>query len=386
MSTETSASAPDPRVAHRRRLARIWRVVFVIYTLALVTGTHWPRLQLGTEAAPAPDKLIHLVAFGGFAALLWGARFFASTWIALFVAIGYTIIDELTQAIPGLGRSISGLDLTASLFGVVLTFAIGSAFFGLVGGEMNRMRLQARRAAYEQAMARVSVWVALAVAGLVGAAVGLGAALLVLSQVAGLRPFERAVFAWLAIGACGFIAAHVMLVARVRRVDAAQRCDQCGADLTSTEADAAGWRVCPACATRMHAVREVRIGDLPRGGLLRLAVRPAIWCVVTGGLIVGLWTLLFRLAIWFDVLPHFTRVWRMAPLDFRYVVDLGLLGLIGALGAWRFRIGLGRVFDRQDAVCVDCGHDVRYVRTERGVGRCTECGAPFARIGPDPAA
>ena len=37
----------------------------------MTVGTHWPRLQLGTEELPAPDKLIHLIAFAGLAFLLW---------------------------------------------------------------------------------------------------------------------------------------------------------------------------------------------------------------------------------------------------------------------------------------------------------------------------
>ena len=50
-------------------LAMHWRSAFVIYALLLTIATHWPSLQLGTEESPWPDKLLHMLAFGGLAFL-----------------------------------------------------------------------------------------------------------------------------------------------------------------------------------------------------------------------------------------------------------------------------------------------------------------------------
>ena len=55
-----------------RRLTKPWRVVFVLYACALTVATHWPQLDIGTETQPAPDKLLHLFAFGGLALELAG--------------------------------------------------------------------------------------------------------------------------------------------------------------------------------------------------------------------------------------------------------------------------------------------------------------------------
>jgi len=107
--------APKPRLA-----------AFILYTIALCLGTHWPRLTIDIGDIPRPDLAIHLIAFGGFAFLLVASGL-VGLWtrprtvaIAFFVAAIFAAINESTQAIPALGRTAAWDDYLANLGGVTL--------------------------------------------------------------------------------------------------------------------------------------------------------------------------------------------------------------------------------------------------------------------------
>lgn len=130
---------------NRRQQAAI-RIFTLGYFLALVVGTHWPRLDL-TELtgvsmdslAFGVDKWVHFVAFGGlcFLVCLCGV---ARRWtrhhaaIAIGVVVVYTAIDEWSQQFSE-ARNASLGDLSADLFGV----GCGAIAYGLLamlaGGE-----------------------------------------------------------------------------------------------------------------------------------------------------------------------------------------------------------------------------------------------------------
>ena len=59
---------------HRRKVTRLWRVGFVMVALALTVATHWPALQLGPEGYSAPDKILHMIAYGTLVLLLAQTR------------------------------------------------------------------------------------------------------------------------------------------------------------------------------------------------------------------------------------------------------------------------------------------------------------------------
>jgi hypothetical protein len=67
--------------------------------------------------------MLHLLAFGGAAALLWCTGWIRrpGTWLAIM--LGWTLLDEATQAIPALGRSTSAYDVLAGQLGVAMVVA-----------------------------------------------------------------------------------------------------------------------------------------------------------------------------------------------------------------------------------------------------------------------
>lgn len=105
-------------------------MVFVLYALALTTGTHWPRLELPPES-PASDKTIHVVAFCGLTLLLWRTGWISRAWLIAAVALVWSALDEVSQGLPGLYRTVSIKDLIANIAGVFAALLIGWTILGL---------------------------------------------------------------------------------------------------------------------------------------------------------------------------------------------------------------------------------------------------------------
>ncbi len=110
----------------RRLFSLAARLTFAAYALALVVGTHWPRLDLHDAPLQASDKVLHFVAFFFWTVFLTAAAFFGPALSrrnrlrAAAIAAIYAPLDELTQAIPGVNRAVSALDLAANLGGVAV--------------------------------------------------------------------------------------------------------------------------------------------------------------------------------------------------------------------------------------------------------------------------
>ena len=117
------------------------RVIFVLYALALTTATHWPALDLdtGIETFPAPDKIIHMIAFSGLFVLLWRTRWVPRIWQAGLIVLVWALIDELSQSIEVLQRTFSVQDVVAGQLGVVVTLAWYRA---LAPGNRGRIRYE----------------------------------------------------------------------------------------------------------------------------------------------------------------------------------------------------------------------------------------------------
>lgn len=114
----------------RARVAPLSRAALAVYTVVLVAGTHWPRLVIEVEGIDRPDLLLHVSAFGLWTVLAIRARLFGPMLSGPAVvkttalALAFATVDELTQALPGLGRTVSAEDWSANLAGV---FGVGSA-------------------------------------------------------------------------------------------------------------------------------------------------------------------------------------------------------------------------------------------------------------------
>lgn len=120
------------------------RIAFACYALALVTATHWPALKIASHGVNRLDLFIHAGAFGAWTLLLTFAGFFGPALSrrnivrSTVTALVYALLDELTQGLPVLQRTVDPLDLAANAAGIVL---VGLALLLLAG------RLKPARAA-----------------------------------------------------------------------------------------------------------------------------------------------------------------------------------------------------------------------------------------------
>jgi len=102
------------------------RLIFVLYALLLLFGTHKPELRLDVGPIPRPDIFVHFTAFAIWTVLLTRCGFFGpwrstrNLLLAGLVAAVYSAIDESTQAIPWINRQARIDDELANLGGVII--------------------------------------------------------------------------------------------------------------------------------------------------------------------------------------------------------------------------------------------------------------------------
>ncbi len=103
------------------------RLALAGYVAALLTATHWPRLNVNPESGFRLDLFIHCGAFGLLALLMTGARLFDRQVLTprnvLTSALASSAIagfDEITQAIAIFQRVADPLDYAANLVGIAL--------------------------------------------------------------------------------------------------------------------------------------------------------------------------------------------------------------------------------------------------------------------------
>jgi hypothetical protein len=321
---------------------RSWRVLLGLYAGALATGTHWPRLNLGDPERP-PDKMMHFAAFGILAGLLWQARMVRSPGRLLAVGMVWCLVDECTQGIPGLGRSVSLYDFVASSLGVAVATALVLATRP-VGGELARARRERFDRTLDSLLARPGPWTAIASAAALGALVVVPLAVLLDARLevrgAGVGPFAAAM---LGAGFGVAIAAPAAALAGIRHEDrrlvAAGVFPSAMPTISSMAIVAHAWK-----PTLLAIAAMVGLG-LAWGGLLALRVHsPA--------------------AAQFDA-------WLAGlPKGMTTVFDATVLGLAGSFAIGFARRGIARWIDAGGSRCVACGHQFG----PQGASRCPECG------------
>ena len=152
----------------RRKAQRNLRVIFWIYTVLLLAGTHYPKLQIGTPG-DSPDKLIHFAAFGGWSMLFWLTGYVRSIFLVIVIGILFGFLDEVTQTIPGLGRTFDLGDVLANSIGAIIIPAWIHVFRPTnVPGEVVRLRERRRSMALHQLLASPANLLHLCLAGLLG--------------------------------------------------------------------------------------------------------------------------------------------------------------------------------------------------------------------------
>lgn len=99
------------------------RAAFAGFALLVFVATHWPRLRFDGPVE-RPDLYIHFAAFFLWTALLIACAFFGAALsarnilISSAIALAYSAADELSQGIPGLGRTVALDDWLANAAGV----------------------------------------------------------------------------------------------------------------------------------------------------------------------------------------------------------------------------------------------------------------------------
>lgn len=105
------------------------RVLFAAYALAIVTATHWPALKIGSHGINRLDLLIHAAAFGTWTLLCALCAFYGprlsrrNITLSTLTALAYAVVDELSQGLPVLKRTVDPLDMAANASGILLAGA-----------------------------------------------------------------------------------------------------------------------------------------------------------------------------------------------------------------------------------------------------------------------
>lgn len=97
---------------------RLCLAAFVVYTLALLTATHWPRLQIQGPVNRS-DLYIHFMVFSAWTVLLgFSGLVGRSPGRLLLIGLAFAVLDESTQ--PFFDRQFDWLDLAANAGGILM--------------------------------------------------------------------------------------------------------------------------------------------------------------------------------------------------------------------------------------------------------------------------
>lgn len=353
------------------------RVAFWLALAVAMVATHWPRLAVGGDGEPV-DKLVHAIGFGGLGALLLLAHPRLPVIAGVAVMLSVAAIDELTQAIPGLGRATDFDDWLADATGIAVAACFVHASRPLGAGAS--ALLERRRAiAARSLLARPSAWIHLATAGALGFSVGAPLGVLLDSWFVrkGPQPWQYGLIG----GALGMaVGVHALWESgvrqRLRRLADERPCIACGTPCPAATA------ACPACGVRRSEVDWAPVAALSGDAELRACIVPILLSL---GLIVavsaGSIALVTALRLRSDLVLRADTWYRMLPPDARILGDLALVAVVGAWGLRRCRARLARQVDRCGERCLSCGFDLRATAPGASAGTCHECGGGFVRVG-----
>lgn len=363
---------PDPVRARLRRVARPWRLAFFAYALGLTTGTHWPNLEIGPEV-PASDKIIHMLAFGGLFILFRQARWITRLWLLWIVVMVWAAIDETSQQLPGLNRTVSIYDYMADTLGITTAMALLWSI-GPIGSAANRRRLRSLAFIFDEMFAKARPWVAA-----IGVFMAAGAVLAVL------LPRLTAETDRIVILVALFISGITTLTLWWRQWNkTAQACNARRPCLACGETAAAGLDRCRACGEATGRGTWEGGNAPPLKRMITMGRRPLLAAVIVlaGGFalifatpLAYAWLIEHRAGGW--LAPRLVRMVGAMPAELNNTIDFAALLLLLAGVVRLYRAALARFHDRA-ARCEGCGHDLRGTPTdERGRGRCGECGREF---------
>ncbi len=110
------------------------RRIFVVYGIALIIGTHIPRFKLqGAGMIIPPDRILHLLAFGGLTMLIMGAHLInrqgallskRNIYGSAVSAFLWGSLTELTQQFLVPGRWANSWDVGCNITGITLAIIV----------------------------------------------------------------------------------------------------------------------------------------------------------------------------------------------------------------------------------------------------------------------
>lgn len=356
------------------------RAVFLIVPVLSFVATHWPRLQLLGGDSPT-DKLAHALNGGVLSVLLWQSGWIRRIRVALPTMVAWATIDELSQGIPGLGRTVDFDDWLADVAGIAIAFAFIAALRP-AGTGIAALAAARRRCALDSLLAHWTAWFNVGTAAALGAVAGAPLGVLLDSWFVrkGPQPWQYG-FVGAVLGAS--VLAHAVLEAgirgRLRRSHAQRPCLACATPQPEAPPDAP----CRSCGGARHARDWFRPIGLAGSEELRLCVMPVLLgiaavIVFNFSAIAILTTLRLRS----ELVLRFDTWFAALPPDARIVADATGVALIGAWTLSRCRARIAAEVDRGGERCLSCGFDLRATAAGAGMGTCPECGEQFVRIGP----
>lgn len=385
------------------RLRRPWRLATPALMIAITTATHWPQLAFGPEVA-ASDKTLHIVAYGTLTALAWRTGWFRTPWFAALATLLWSIVDEVTQAIPGLGRESGWTDVVANAFGCALAAAWIVAL-GPVGGTAARWRHAVLVATLSRVFCRWWPWLlSVMLFGVVALTyVGLRAVDITAGERFGLDVVvtER----WLLNGTI-ILVLHIAVLLVLRAWGSAMEsartrgiCTACGAsvnpeahghsddDTPAGDAPALTSEIqsCASCNAAIWPTAASILAPPRLVATLRAAtgaITLAVILAVAGVAILIGGPLLMRALVgtWLEpVTTTVTQVLQQVPPNLERSFDVFITAMVFALLLRIVRRRLAGHYDRPTE-CRTCGHDLRATGAPGGIGRCTECGEVFVRL------
>ncbi len=365
---------------HRLALRNI-RLVAGLYLLVLIVLTHWPKLEVVSDGPPI-DKLMHFIAFGLAACAVFLAQWCVRWWVLLPVMLGFTLLDEITQATLSTGRVYSGADIVAGWLGVLVVVALVHAFRPL-GGPSAMYRRQQWLDGASSLLARPAPWMIIFISGALGALVG-GVILVTLDSYYPRPHPARAMLLGALVGSLGL--AHWTFEGGLRRelqlMRQQRRCAGCGAPQDAEGLSEDAELACPACGHANRVIDWEPQTTLSKGLLIHAIFRP----LITSGLCLLLLVVTWGVLVGFRDDPRvidFDLWWRQLGYESQAVMDLTVGGLLAALTISGFRRRVARAVGLQASRCLACGQDLHGLSTSGGLGRCPECGQWFSEIESD---
>ena len=237
-----------------QRAPQIWRAALVGYAVLLIVATHWPGSppEPGVPQHVPPDKLMHFLAFGGFAMLLWTSRWIRHWWTIGLVSLAFVLLDEWTQSVFAVNREASGQDIVAGVLGVLTATAWITAL-GPSGSAVIRMRDARLVYALNATITNQTELIRVLLAGVIPVIV---IALPVYLGLWSLLDIGLGNLA-LTLGLIGGLSGAAFMLHRCMRtiLDAMpdlKPCFECGTSMVDCTPDADGYMDCPNCTARAH--------------------------------------------------------------------------------------------------------------------------------------